>query len=97
MLTEVGMGNLLMISAVIAGIIYVDHNSYEGNLFPDDFYCAIGAGITIRQGSVTEPTQWSYELQGGQMQRYPSQYTTYPGREQCIHGSIWDAISKKLA
>jgi hypothetical protein len=48
---------LLLIGLVAAGLMCAGH--LKGGMFPDDFYCAVGAGVSYDVASRSEATGWS--------------------------------------
>ena len=68
------MKKLLFITAAVAAIIAYDHVN-NGNTFPSEVYCLMGAGTSWNR-ETREPSR-DYE------------YTTTPATYMCIHKSLW--------
>jgi hypothetical protein len=47
----------LILPALLVGMIWLDHA--RGPLFPDNWYCAIGAGTGVREPGYTQADSWS--------------------------------------
>lgn len=83
-----------IMAAALAAIVYVDH--VNGSIFPDDWYCAVGAGISLQQPGSTEATTWS--ANNGCNASRPecaTRWTHTLASSRCLHGSLWEAIKTK--
>lgn len=93
-----GQSNVFSLSIVviaIAALIYADNA--RGGIFPDDLYCAVGAGTAYWQGGRTEATSWS--ANNGCNASRPecaTRWTSTPASSHCSHGTLWEAIRTKF-
>jgi hypothetical protein len=94
------------IYALLAVIIAIAIDAKNGPLFPDDFYCLVGAGTEIRSEAQawSRTTSWSVVCDANQMDTgrpcrdVPKGRTTTwtPETRRCVHKTIWDAYKDKL-
>lgn len=83
-----------IIAAALAAIVYADH--VNGSIFPDDWYCAVGAGVSLQQPARTEAFAWSSN-NGCNASRpeCATRFTHTPASSRCLHGTVWEAIKAK--
>lgn len=85
---------LPIIALMIAGLIYADH--VNGSIFPDNWYCAVGAGSSLQQAGRSEAMSWS--ANNGCNASRPecaTQFRYSPASSRCLHGTLWEAIRAK--
>ena len=78
-------------AALLVGIILLD--AVFGPLFPDDIYCAVGAGTAYQQPASVSPGGWA--VGNGCYAGNPACVTSWVVRsasKYCMHGTFWDAI-----
>jgi hypothetical protein len=81
----------LLIAAI--GLTVVDH--FKGGIFPDDFYCVVGAGTAYSVPARTEATGWSANNGCGVGRpECATRWIQYPAGSKCAHGTLLDAIRK---
>jgi hypothetical protein len=95
-----------IIYALLAALIVIAVDAKNGPLFPDDFYCLVGAGTEIRSNAqaMSRTTSWSVVCDADQIdtgrpcRNVPKERTTtwIPETRRCIHTTIWDAYKDKL-
>ena len=69
------MNSLFTLAIIAVGIVWLD-NSAMGRLFPNDFYCAVGAGYTYEVVDVIDDGI-----------RTPQERSANP---TCQHTSLWE-------
>jgi hypothetical protein len=81
----------MILPALIVGLIWLDHT--RGPLFPDDWYCAIGAGTAMRESGYTRADSWSANNGcGPSIPGCATGWSHVPARSYCLHSTVWDAI-----
>jgi hypothetical protein len=80
-----------LVPALLVGMIWLDH--VRGPLFPDDWYCAIGAGTGVRESGYTQADSWSANNGcGASIPGCATGWSHVPARSYCLHSTIWNAI-----
>jgi hypothetical protein len=81
----------LILPSLIVGLIWLDHA--RGPLFPDEWYCAIGAGTAVREAGYTTTDSWSANNGcGASIRGCETGWSHVPARAYCRHSSIWNEI-----
>jgi hypothetical protein len=86
---------LAVIAGVAVAVIMADQ--FAGPLFPDAFYCAIGAGVIVTNPASVTPGSWSanFGCNAGDPNCVTSWRVT-PAVSGCAHGTIWEAMTSGL-
>jgi hypothetical protein len=87
------MQNILSMLIVAAILVAVDAN--QGPIFPDQFYCLLGAGTELQGGSSTRVTAWNINPDPDRPNT-PAQTTTTVYSSRCIHTTLWAVYRQKL-
>ena len=80
---------------VLIGVVIADH--LQGAIFPDDFYCVVGAGNYYVVPGRTEATSWSANNGfGAGRPECATRWAQFPASSKCSHGTLWEAVRSKI-
>lgn len=85
----------ILLICLIAGTIAVDH--LKGSIFPDFVYCAAGAGVELHRPAERRANSWmAGNGCGAPDPRCAKSWIEIPASSVCLHGTLWEAIKKKI-
>jgi hypothetical protein len=86
----------LFLGIAVVGLIAADHLS--GPIFPDDWYCYVGAGKVETVQGTTEPSSWTMSNGcGAYRTECVKSWTHTPTYTLCNHATLWVSINKRLS
>lgn len=81
--------------AIALGAVLVWADSVHP-IFPDEVYCALGAGQIYTYGSQTHANSWSANCGGASHPECANGWVTIPATTVCMHTTLWEGWSKRF-
>ena len=87
--------SLTVIGGLVMAFLYFEDT--RGPLLPDDVYCAMGAGISVREGASIEANAWSGSGGcGAYKPECATRWVINPATHYCMHGKLTDTLRDKF-
>lgn len=87
--------NWILAIGLVVSVIAFDH--LKGPIFPDFLYCVVSAGVEIQQPAQRRANGWmaGNGCSAGDP-RCATSWIDTPASSVCLHGTLWEAIRKKV-